>query len=58
MTAIATGITFLLWSLQLLGIAAISSTLLGVFALVTGILWLVSGVGVNLPTVPVITRHD
>jgi hypothetical protein len=49
MTSALTGLLFLLWSLQLLGIVAISNTVLGLVALITGILWLVSAAGVALP---------
>jgi hypothetical protein len=51
MTAAFTGLTLLLWGLQLLGIVAISNTVLGLFALITGILWLVSAAGVALPNI-------
>ena len=50
MTAIVTGILFILWGLSLLGIAAISNALLGIVALIAGILWVVSAAGVALPT--------
>ena len=44
-------ILLILWGLQLLGIAAISATVLGVLALVVGILFLVGGF-VPLPALP------
>ena len=40
--ALLTGITFILWGISLTGLVAVSATVLGVFAIVTGILWLVS----------------
>jgi hypothetical protein len=58
MTALLTGITFILWSLQLLGLVTINATLLGIFALVTGILWLVTGLGVAVPNGPTLTHRN
>lgn len=37
------GITLIVWSLGLLGLAAISPVILGLLALITGIVWLISG---------------
>lgn len=47
------GITLILWSLVLLGLVAVSNTLLGIFALVTGIAWVLVSFGVALPVIPV-----
>lgn len=51
MAGLLLGITLLLWGLSLLGIVAISNTVLGIFALVTGIAWILISVGVALPSV-------
>ncbi len=56
MTGLFTGMTLLLWSLQLLAIATISNTLLGIVALITALLWIVSSAGVALPALP--TRRN
>lgn len=58
MTGLLTGVTLILWGLQLLNILAISATLLGILALITGILWLVSSVGISVPAVPVHRRAE
>lgn len=52
MATILLGVTLILWSLTLLGLVAIGNTVLGLFALVTGILFLVSGFGVAVPSFP------
>lgn len=52
MATLLLGITLILWSLNLLGIAAISNVLIGIFALITGILFLVTGFGVTVPEFP------
>lgn len=57
MPTLLLGITLILWSLTLLNLVAISATVLGLFALVTGILFLVSGFGVTLPAVPLVHRR-
>lgn len=46
------GLLLLLWGLELLGVVAISSTLLGILALIVGVLFLLSALGVAVPTVP------
>lgn len=51
MANILLGLLLLLWSLSLLGIAVISNTVLGVLALVVGIIYIVSAF-VALPAVP------
>ncbi len=51
------GITMLLWSLQLLALVAISNTLLGIFALITGIVWIIVSLGVHSGTV-VVNRNQ
>lgn len=51
MASLLLGVTLLLWALTLLGIVAIGNVVLGLFALITGILFLVSGFGVALPNV-------
>lgn len=55
MAGLLLGITLTLWGLSLLGILAVSNVVLGIFALVTGIAWILISVGVALPVVPV--RH-
>jgi len=51
MAALLLGITLVLWGLQLLALVAVSNLVLGLFALVTGIAWILSavGYGYNLP---------
>lgn len=44
------GITLVLWSLSLLGLVAVSSTVLGIFALVTGIAYILVSFGVHSGT--------
>lgn len=56
MAALLLGITLILWSLNLLALVAVSNTVLGIFALVTGIVWLVSALGVAVPAVPTYHR--
>jgi uncharacterized membrane protein HdeD (DUF308 family) len=45
------GITLVLWALTLLGIAAVSSTVLGIFALITGIAYILVSFGVHSGTI-------
>lgn len=42
LASLFTGLTFLLWGLSLLGLVSISSVILGLLALITGIIWLIS----------------
>lgn len=51
MAGLLLGITLILWALTLLGLVAIGNVVLGLFALITGIVFLVSGFGVTLPSV-------
>jgi hypothetical protein len=51
MITLLTGLLFLLWGLTLLGIVAISNTVLGVLALVVGVAYLISS-WVPFPDVP------
>ena len=53
MASLLLGITLVLWSLNLLAIAAIDNTLLGVLALITGVLYVISSLSVGLPNLPV-----
>jgi uncharacterized membrane protein HdeD (DUF308 family) len=44
------GITLTLWALSLLGLVAVSNTVLGIFALVTGIAYVLVSFGVHSGT--------
>jgi hypothetical protein len=57
MAGLLLGITLTLWGLSLLSVVVVSSTVLGLFALVTGIVWILVSVGVALPAVPTVTRR-
>ena len=58
MASLLLGVTLLLWSLTLLGLVAIGNTVLGLLALVTGILFIVSAAGVALPSLPARRVHS
>ena len=54
MAQILLGITLVLWSLSLLGLAAISSVIIGIFALITGVLYILGA----FTTLPDFTRKS
>jgi hypothetical protein len=58
MAGLLLGITLTLWGLQLLGILAVSATILGILALITGIAWILVSVGVALPALPARRRVE
>lgn len=58
MATLLLGILLLLWGLSLLGIVAIGNVVLGVLALIVGILYIVSAAGVALPALPVRRVHS
>lgn len=55
MAGLLLGITLTLQGLILLNIITLSSTVMGILYLVTGIAWVLVSVGVALPVVPI--RH-
>lgn len=57
MITLLLGVWLLLVGLSWAAIITISSTFLGIFAIVLGILYIISSVGVALPAVPTVHRN-
>lgn len=57
MAGLLLGITLILWGLSLLAILTVSNTVLGIFVLITGIVWFISSLGVAVPAVPLYHRN-
>jgi hypothetical protein len=57
MPGLLLGITLTYWGLALLNILTLNNTLLGILALVTGIVWILVSFGVVLPAIPT-RRHE
>lgn len=58
MATLLLGITLLLFGLSLAGVVAISNTVLGILLIITGILYIVSSVGVTVPALPIHHRVE
>lgn len=57
MPGLLLGITLTYWGLTLLNILTLNTTLLGILALVTGIVWILVSVGVAMPAIPTRRRE-
>lgn len=58
MASLLLGLTLTLWGLELLGVVSVGATVLGLLALITGIVYIVSSLGVAVPSLSARRREE